>query len=59
VAADAAGLVAAYRPLVEEVGADAVVVQVTSVDQEATISLLGTEVLPALRRLAPTSGAPG
>src|SRR5579884_4271256 len=44
-------LVEIYRPLVE-VGADIVTVQVTSVDQDATIGLLGEQVLPALRRLA-------
>ena len=47
-----AELVEVYRPLVE-VGADIVSIQVTSVDQEATITLLGKEVLPALRRLGP------
>jgi coenzyme F420-dependent glucose-6-phosphate dehydrogenase len=45
-------LVEIYRPLVE-VGADIVTLQVTSVDQKATIEVLGQEVLPALRRLAP------
>jgi hypothetical protein len=45
-------LVEIYRPLVE-VGADIVTLQVTSVDQKATIEVLGREVLPALRRLAP------
>lgn len=44
-------LVEVYRPLVE-VGADVVTIQVTSVDQSATIRRLGEEVLPALRRLA-------
>lgn len=44
-------LVDVYRPLVE-MGADIVTVQVTSVDQEATIRTLGRDVLPALRRLA-------
>ena len=52
-APDADALVAAYRPLVEEVGADVVALQVTSLHQEDTIALLGTEVLPRLRRLAP------
>ncbi len=47
-----AELVEVYRPLVE-VGADIVSVQVTSVDQEATIRVLGNDVLPALRRLGP------
>ncbi|HLW47874.1 MAG TPA: TIGR03557 family F420-dependent LLM class oxidoreductase [bacterium] len=44
-------LVDVYRPLVD-VGADIVTIQVTSVDQSATIRRLGEEVLPALRRLA-------
>ena len=44
-------LVEIYRPLVE-VGADVVTLQVTSVDQDATIRALGTAVLPALRALA-------
>jgi coenzyme F420-dependent glucose-6-phosphate dehydrogenase len=41
-------LIQIYRPLVET-GADLVTIQVTSVDQEATIRRLGAEVLPALR----------
>jgi coenzyme F420-dependent glucose-6-phosphate dehydrogenase len=45
-------LVEIYRPLVE-VGADVVTIQVTSVDQPATIRTLGREILPALRALAP------
>ena len=47
-----AELVEIYRPLVE-VGADIVTLQVTSVSQRATIEILGKDVLPALRRLAP------
>ncbi|HEX5631363.1 MAG TPA: LLM class F420-dependent oxidoreductase, partial [Acidimicrobiia bacterium] len=46
---DAAAIVAAYRPLVEEVNADIVTFQIASLDQEATIRLIGKEVLPALR----------
>ncbi len=46
-----ADLVEIYRPLVE-VDADVVTIQVTSVDQPATIRTLGREVLPALRSLA-------
>jgi coenzyme F420-dependent glucose-6-phosphate dehydrogenase len=38
-----------YRPLVTEIGADVVTIQTTSLDQEATIAMLGTEVLPELR----------
>lgn len=41
-------LVEIYRPLVE-VGADVVTLQVTSVDQPATLRLLGRSVLPGLR----------
>jgi alkanesulfonate monooxygenase SsuD/methylene tetrahydromethanopterin reductase-like flavin-dependent oxidoreductase (luciferase family) len=47
-----AELVEIYRPLVA-VGADIVTLQVTSVNQSATIEILGKDVLPALRRLAP------
>lgn len=43
--------VAAYSPLVEAIRADVVTIQTTSLDQEATIDMLGAEVLPALRRL--------
>ena len=48
-APDAAGLVDAYRPLVTDVGADIVSVQVMSEDPMATIEMIGKEVLPALR----------
>jgi coenzyme F420-dependent glucose-6-phosphate dehydrogenase len=44
--------VAAYAPLITEVDADVVTIQTTSLDQEATIRLLGDEVLPVLRELA-------
>ncbi|MBT8198238.1 MAG: TIGR03557 family F420-dependent LLM class oxidoreductase [Acidimicrobiia bacterium] len=44
--------VEAYRPLVEGIGAEVVAIQTTSVDQEATIAMLGAEVLPRLRALA-------
>ena len=40
-----------YRPLITDVHADIVAIQTTSVDQEATIDMLGAEVLPALRSL--------
>jgi coenzyme F420-dependent glucose-6-phosphate dehydrogenase len=49
---DAAGLVEAYRPLVTEVGADLVSIQVMSADPFATIELIGKEVLPRLREHA-------
>jgi hypothetical protein len=47
----AGGIVEAYRPLVEDVGADIVAFQMASLDQPALIRLLGAEVLPALRGL--------
>ena len=44
-------IVAAYRPLVEDLRADVVTFQMTSLDQEALIDMLGSEVLPELRAL--------
>jgi coenzyme F420-dependent glucose-6-phosphate dehydrogenase len=49
---DAAGLVGAYRPLVTEVGADIVSIQVMSADPMAAIEMIGKEVLPELRSAA-------
>ncbi len=40
-----------YSPLVTDLNADVVTIQTTSLDQEATIAMLGAEVLPALRAL--------
>jgi coenzyme F420-dependent glucose-6-phosphate dehydrogenase len=53
VVADADGLVEAYRPLVTDVGADIVSIQVMSADPMAAIELIGQQVLPKLRGLAP------
>jgi len=50
---DAAALVQAYQPLVTGIGADIVSIQVASTDPMAAISLIGKEVLPQLRSLAP------
>ncbi len=50
---DAVGLIEAYHPLVTDVGADIVSIQVMSPDPFATIELIGKEVLPKLRELAP------
>jgi coenzyme F420-dependent glucose-6-phosphate dehydrogenase len=50
---DAEGLLNAYHPLVTDVGADIVSIQVMSPDPFATIELIGKEVLPKLRELAP------
>jgi len=49
---DAAGLIEAYRPLVTDVGADIVSIQVMSEDPMAAIEMIGKEVLPPLRAVA-------
>jgi coenzyme F420-dependent glucose-6-phosphate dehydrogenase len=49
IVSEAAGLVEAYRPLVHDVGADIVSIQVLSDDPMATIRMIGDEVLPKLR----------
>lgn len=49
IASDAEALVDVYRPLIDELHADIVTFQISSLDQEATIRLLGAEVLPQLR----------
>src|SRR3984957_14956542 len=49
---DAAGLIEAYRPLVTDVGADLVSIQVMSADPMAAIKMIGKDVLPELRALA-------
>jgi coenzyme F420-dependent glucose-6-phosphate dehydrogenase len=49
---DAAALVAAYQPLVTDVGADIVSIQVLSPDPMAAIEMIGKEVLPQLRAAA-------
>jgi coenzyme F420-dependent glucose-6-phosphate dehydrogenase len=51
---DAAGLVGAYKPLVTDVGADIVSIQVMSADPMAAIEMIGKEVLPQLRAAAPS-----
>jgi coenzyme F420-dependent glucose-6-phosphate dehydrogenase len=40
----------AYRPLVDDVGADYVAIQVASVEPEVAIEQIGSQVLPELRR---------
>jgi len=49
IVADAEAMVEAYRPLVDYVDVDIVTFQTMSLDQEATIRMLGAEVLPRLR----------
>jgi len=46
---DVDGIVATYRPLVEDLGADIVTFQMTCGDQPALIELVGEKVLPRLR----------
>ncbi len=46
------GLVEAYSPLVTNVDADYVSVQIASTDASKTIDMVGKELLPELRRLA-------
>jgi len=43
--------VGVYAPLIEDIGADIVAIQTTSLDQASTISMLGSDVLPKLRGL--------
>lgn len=50
---DAAGLIDAYAPLIVEVGADSISIQVASIDPNGTIAMIGSEVLPELRKLSP------
>jgi coenzyme F420-dependent glucose-6-phosphate dehydrogenase len=45
------GLIDAYAPLVTEVGADYVAIQIASTDPDRTLRLVGSELLPELRRL--------
>jgi coenzyme F420-dependent glucose-6-phosphate dehydrogenase len=49
---DEEGLINAYRPLVTDVGADIVSIQVMCADPMAAIKRIGKEVLPELRKLA-------
>jgi coenzyme F420-dependent glucose-6-phosphate dehydrogenase len=49
---DTEGLINAYRPLVTDVGADIVSIQVMCPDPMSAIKRIGKEVLPELRKLA-------
>jgi coenzyme F420-dependent glucose-6-phosphate dehydrogenase len=46
-----ADYVEVYSPLVAELKADVVTIQTTALDQEETIAMIGSDVLPALRAL--------
>ena len=48
------GLVEAYAPLVTDVDADYISVQIASADASKTLDMVGKELLPELRRLATT-----
>jgi len=50
VVSGAEAVIAAYTPLVTLLDADIVAIQVASVDPDATLRMLGAEVLPELRR---------
>ncbi len=45
-------IVETYRPLIEEIGADVVTIQMASLDQEGLIDILGRDVLPRLKEVA-------
>jgi coenzyme F420-dependent glucose-6-phosphate dehydrogenase len=44
-------IIDAYRPLVTEIGAEFVAIQVASTDPVAALEMVGGDVLPALREL--------
>ncbi len=46
------GLLDAYAPLVTEIGADYVAIQIASTDPARTLRQVGAELLPELRKLA-------
>ncbi len=48
---DPGQVIDAYRPLVTDIGADYVAVQIASTDPAAAIDMVGRDVLPALREL--------
>lgn len=57
-AADAEGIVEAYRPLVEDLEADYVSIQIASLEPLGAMRLVSEEVLPRLRDLAGSAGRP-
>ena len=52
IVSDADEIVETYRPLIESCSADIVTLQMTSLDQESLIKMLGSEVLPKLRAIS-------
>ncbi len=51
ITSDAQALIQTYAPLLSTLKSTIVMLQVTSIDQEKTIEMLGKEVLPQLRKL--------
>ena len=56
IVSDIEGLLAAYSPLVTEVGADYVSIQIATTSPSIAIEMVGREVLPELRKLAERAG---
>jgi coenzyme F420-dependent glucose-6-phosphate dehydrogenase len=56
IVSDVEEIVAAYAPLVTDVGADYVSIQIASTAPRAAIEMVGREVLPQLRSLAARTG---
>ena len=51
VVSNAAEIIEAYRPLVTEIKADVISIQVASIHPDRAIAMIGSEVLPELRSL--------
>lgn len=47
-------IVETYRPLIEDLDADIVTIQMASLDQEGLIEMIGSDVLPRLRAMSAT-----
>lgn len=56
IVSDVEEVIAAYAPLVTDVGADYVSIQIASTAPQLAIEMVGREVLPELRNLAESSG---
>ena len=51
-ASDVEDLIEVYRPLVTEIGADYVAIQIASTNPDRTLEIVEKEVLPELRAMA-------
>ena len=49
VVSDVSGLIDVYKPLVNDLGADKITIQIASLDATKTLEILGAEVLPKLK----------